>query len=228
MNLPGWTWKDWLQPVPVAMLLCGSGALAFLWLAEEVAEQEYQALDRAILLALRDPADPAMPIGPPWLLTSMTDITALGGYTVLTLIVAFACAYMVAARQRRAALVLLAASLSGTLVSTLVKMLFDRARPDLVPHLVPALSPSFPSGHAMLSATIFLTAGALAAQVVPRRRMAALILGFAVLLTVLVGASRVYLGVHWPSDVVAGWLLGMAWAALWWLAERYLDRRAAR
>ncbi|TIO49667.1 MAG: phosphatase PAP2 family protein, partial [Mesorhizobium sp.] len=101
----------------------------------------------------------------------------------------------------------------------------DRPRPDLVSHLVNETSLSFPSGHAMLSAVTYLTLGSLAARFLPNRRTKIFVLGLAVLTTVLVGTSRVYLGVHWPSDVLAGWCAGFAWAMLCWLAARLLQRR---
>jgi undecaprenyl-diphosphatase len=123
-------------------------------------------------------------------------------------------------------LVAIAASTGGGL-STLMKVLFARERPDIVPHLSIATSPSFPSGHSMLAAVIYLTLGALLARFARRRRLRAYVLAVALLLTVLVGSSRVYLGVHYPSDVLGGWMAGLGWALLCWLAARYLQSRGA-
>ena len=111
------------------------------------------------------------------------------------------------------------------LLSSGLKGLFDRPRPDLVPHAVEVYTMSFPSGHATLSAVTYLTLGALLARVQPRRRVKAYLLGVAVLLAVLIGASRVYLGVHWPTDVLAGWCVGAAWAMLCWTVATWLQRR---
>jgi undecaprenyl-diphosphatase len=111
------------------------------------------------------------------------------------------------------------------LLSTLLKLGFERPRPDLVPHAVVVYTASFPSGHAMLSAVTWLTLGALLMRVEPRRRVKAYVLALAVLTTLLVGASRIYLGVHWPTDVLAGWCIGAAWALMCWLAALWLQRR---
>ena len=119
----------------------------------------------------------------------------------------------------------IAAVVGGTLLSTALKMGFERPRPDLVPHGTRIYTASFPSGHAMLSAVTYLTLGALLARVQKRRRVKALLLGLAILITLLVGMSRVYLGVHWPSDVLAGWCVGAAWAALCWFVALQLQRR---
>ena len=110
-------------------------------------------------------------------------------------------------------------------LSTLLKIGFDRPRPDLVPHEAIVYTASFPSGHAMLAAVVYLTLGALLARVQPRRLLKLYLLGLAILLTVAVGASRVYLGVHWPTDVVAGWAVGAAWALLCWAAALWLQRQ---
>jgi undecaprenyl-diphosphatase len=122
------------------------------------------------------------------------------------------------------ALAVLGWTAAGALLSTLAKLGFARPRPDLVPHGAEVYTHSFPSGHAMSSAVIFLTLGVMIALVQESRRIKFYVLAFAVLLTMLVGMSRVYLGVHWPSDVLAGWALGAAWATLGWLVFRRLDR----
>jgi undecaprenyl-diphosphatase len=111
------------------------------------------------------------------------------------------------------------------LLSTLLKMGFDRPRPDLVPHGALVYTASFPSGHATLSAVVYLTLGALLARVQPRLVLKLYLLGLAILLTVMVGVSRVYLGVHWPTDVLAGWAVGAAWALLCWATALWLQRR---
>lgn len=200
-----------------AFAVLAMGGLGFAVIADEAAEGETHVFDEAILLALRAPGDPNNPIGPPWLELAVSDITSLGGYIVLTLIVASVSIYLLIAGKWRNALVVAGAAASGTMLSEGLKLGFARPRPDLVPQLAEVHSLSFPSGHAMLSAVIYLTLGALLARFHQRRREKALVMTYAVLITILVGASRVYLGVHWPTDVLAGWCLGAAWAALWWL-----------
>ena len=222
MKRPAWLSIASLREVgPIAVL----GVIAFgLWgfasIADEVAENETHAFDHAVLTWLRLPDNPATPIGPDWLLNSMIDITALGGYTVLTLLTVGAAIYRIVLKDYVTAGIVVAAVGSGALLTSLLKWGFDRARPDLVDHLTHAASSSFPSGHATQAAIAFLTLGALMARAQPDRRIKAFVLGGAILLTLLVGISRVYLGVHWPTDVLAGWCLGAAWAAMWWLVLR--------
>jgi undecaprenyl-diphosphatase len=113
----------------------------------------------------------------------------------------------------------------GMLLSPVLKLGFDRPRPDLVPHEVLVYSASFPSGHALQAAVVYLTLGALLARVQPHRRLKGYVLMVSVVLMLLVGSTRVYLGVHWPTDVLAGWAAGAAWAILWWLITFWLQQR---
>ncbi|EJL34797.1 membrane-associated phospholipid phosphatase [Caulobacter sp. AP07] len=204
--------------VLAALLVLAGGALAFLDLSEAVAEGDTKAFDMAVLRALRLPGDPSGLVGPPWLHVAAADVTALGSVTVLGLVVVLAVALMLCLRRWSEAVVVLVGAVGGVAISQALKHLFLRERPEMVYRAVEAANPSFPSGHAMLSAVVFLTLGALAARFSPRRRVKALALGAAVLLSLLVGASRVYLGVHWASDVLAGWSVGAAWAMACWLA----------
>ena len=207
-------------------LLLALGAIAgFLLLlakvAEDVVEKESGSFDRAILLALRVPGDLSVPIGPTWLQAAFADITSLGSPTVITLVTVIAGAYLaVAGRNRLATLVVFSISL-GALTEKLLKIGFDRSRPEVVPHLVTVHSLSFPSGHAMLSAITYLTVGALLAREQANWRKRIFVLSTGLMLTIIIGFSRVFLGVHWPTDVLAGWLAGSAWAlATWIIAEK--------
>lgn len=173
------------------------------------------AFDRALLLALRDPDDPGVPVGPFWLRKAMAEITSLGSGTLLALIVAIAAGALILRREARAALLLAAATASGGFVVTLLKQHFAYPRPGLVAHLVQVQSASFPSAHAANSAIAYLTLGVLLARTETAGAARRYIFAVAVLLTILVGVSRVYLGVHWPSDVAAGWMVGAGWALLW-------------
>ena len=205
----------------------GSGrrAWGFVELAGEVLEGETHAFDERILLALRSATDRSDPLGPGWLEELMRDVTGLGSTGVLTFITLAAAGFLALNRKTHAALFVVAAVGGGMLLSTLLKMGFDRPRPDLVPHGALVYTASFPSGHATLSAVVYLTLGALLARVQPRFVLKLYLLGLAILLTVTVGVSRVYLGVHWPTDVLAGWAIGAAWALFCWAAALWLQRR---
>lgn len=216
------------HPGPYVLLLFLAvvfGLLAFLKLASEMREGETLAFDRWLLLALRSNADPSVPIGPDWLRRTMIDLTSLGGTPVLTLITVAAAGYLLVARRAATALFLVLAISGGALTGTMLKLLFARARPELVHHLVEVTNASFPSGHAMNSAVTYLTLGALLARTEKSRAIRAYLIGLAVVLTLMIGSSRVYLGVHWPSDVAAGWCVGGAWAILCSLIARALQRR---
>ena len=209
------------MPLLLALFAAVAG-WTFLELADEVIEGETDALDRRLLLMLRHAHDLSDPRGPWWLELAMRDVTALGSTSVLALVALAALGYLVILRRWGTALMLACAVAGGLVASHALKLLIERPRPALVPHGVPVLTLSFPSGHATMSAVVYLTLGALLASLQPSRRAAVYLLAVAVLLTVLVGFSRVYLGVHWPSDVLAGWALGAAWAAAcllvsqWW------------
>ena len=210
-------------------LLSASGVLLFfLWLAEEVLEGDTHAFDEAVLLALRGSGNPADPLGPRWLELTARDITSLGGYPVVILMTLCAIGFLMIAAKRHAALLVLVSIGGGMLLSSGLKDLFERPRPDLVPHAVQVFTQSFPSGHATLSAVTYLTLGALLARLQPRRAVKVYLLTLAVLLTLLIGASRVYLGVHWPTDVLAGGCVGAAWALLCWTAAAWLQPRSRR
>ena len=195
-------------------------------LVSEVLEGETQRFDKQILVALRDPANPSQPIGPAWLLGAALDITALGSATVLGLTVAAVGGFLLLQGMWRTAIFVTLASFGGWFINGALKQLFQRPRPDVVPHLREVMTMSFPSGHAMTSAVVYLTLGALTMRIAERRLTKFYCMAVATVATVLVGASRVYLGVHYPTDVIAGWLIGFSWALLCWIVERSLERRA--
>ncbi|WP_332674569.1 phosphatase PAP2 family protein [Aromatoleum sp.] len=209
--------RGWLEPRILAIVVAATSALwAFIEVADEVIEGEAHTVDSAILAALGVTGD----IGPPWLQAAARDVTALGSFPVLGLVVLAVGVFLILAQKRRTAAFVIVATVSGALVSSLLKHIFSRPRPDLFPHGDYVVSASFPSGHAMISALVYLTLGALLARIVPRRRLKLYVMTVALILTLLIGMSRVYLGVHWPTDVLAGWAAGALWALLWWgLAE---------
>lgn len=200
------------------VLLCG---YCFIELADEVKEGETQSFDEWVLRSLRRPDDPAVPIGPIWLREASLDATALGSPIVLLLMLIAVVGFMWLQRQFRMMLLTVAAASTGSLVTLFLKHFIERGRPTVVPHLREVTSPSFPSGHAMLSAIVYLTLGILLMQVVERRTAKLYCLLWAMLLTFLVGISRIYLGVHYPTDVLAGWMAGMAWALACWVAVQF-------
>lgn len=222
-------WLSWLGHHELPALLCvmviSGGAWLFVELAEAVMEGETRRLDTALLLALRNPADPADPLGPPWLEEMGRDFSALGSAGVLVLLTLGVLGYLLLARRLRTALFTAVAVPGGMLLSLMLKTGFERPRPELVPHGTIVYTTSFPSSHAMMSALVYLTLAALLSRTQPQWQLKAYLLLMAMLLSVLVGISRVYLGVHWPSDVLAGWTAGAAWAALCWLAMRTMQRR---
>ncbi len=200
--------------------------LAVVALAEEVLEGDTLTFDKRFLLALRDPANPSIPIGPPWLVSAALDITALGSATVLGLTVLTVAGFLVLQGMWRTGLFVTAATGGALVVNAGLKEVFQRTRPDVVPHLRDVMTMSFPSGHALTSAVVYLTLGALSMRIAQRGITKFYCMAIAMLVTGLVGASRVYLGVHYPTDVLAGWLIGLSWALLCWLVERSLGRRA--
>ena len=223
----GW-WPDWTAGefgmLAALCILAGTG-FGILHLASEIGEGETRAFDTAILLAFRNPADHADPIGPRWVEQAVRDLTSLGSTVVLALITLAALGYLLIERKHRAALFLLIAIGGGTLLSTLLKLGFDRPRPDLVAHGVEVWSASFPSGHALMSTATYLTLGALLARVQSKRRVKLYLIGLALLISLIVGMTRIYLGVHWPTDVLAGWSVGAAWALACWLVSIWLEAR---
>lgn len=200
-------------------------SLAFIFLAAKVAGGSTMAFDRAIIEGLRDTADPAVPAGPQWLQRVMIDVTALGGGTVLTIITAIVVAYLLVVRKWSTAVFVAVAIAGGGAANELLKSTFLRARPDLVAHLTESYASSFPSGHAMNSALTYLTLAALLARTQKNRRVRVFFLAVAIVLTWAVGFSRVYLGVHWPTDVIAGWSIGAMWALIFAVIGHALQRR---
>ena len=214
-------------PILLAGLVVAGGLWGFVELMEVARAGTPRSFDADILLAFRQAGQPNVPIGPLWLEGAMRDITSLGSASVLVLITTATIIYFLLARRWATALLIFVAVAGGQVLSSLLKVGIDRPRPELVSHLVTETSLSFPSGHAMLSAVTYLTLGGLAARFLPGRVTKVYVLSLAVLVALLVGVSRIYLGVHWPSDVLAGWCAGFAWAMLCWLVARLLQRREA-
>jgi len=229
---------DALGQVPDAIrhppwLLIGAGAVAagilLLSLVGFLIDHGLQLdFDQRILLAMRHGTMHGAPIGPAWLKLAMIDITALGGATVLPIVVLIAAGFLAVRRLWLTMWLVLGGTITGSIAIGLVKTLVARARPELTDHLVQVTSESFPSGHAANSAIVYLTIAALIVQIVEGRGARTYILAITALLVTLIGISRVYLGVHWPSDVLAGWSFGTLWALAWWALGAWLRLKRAQ
>ena len=218
-----------LERRELGWLIAGLSVCLLLWgflaLASEVMEGDTTALDTKILVSLRKADDPSRPIGPAWMETALLDLTAIGGPTVRGLVVLSVVGFLALQGRYHTALVVLMTAATGEVASIAMKNVFLRARPTVVPHLRDVASTSFPSGHAMESAIIYLTLGAMLMRLAERRITKIYVIGMAIFLTFLVGVSRVYLGVHYPTDVLGGWIFGFLWASLCWLvAQRFEEQ----
>lgn len=209
----------------VGLCLIAAGLWVFVELADEVGEQGTQSFDERIILSLRNPDDLNDPIGPRWMEEMGRDFTALGGVAFLTLLTFTLAGYLLLEKKPHLAVFLVVIVTGGTVVSYLLKSFFSRPRPDLVPHHSIVYTSSFPSGHSMMAAVTYLTLAVVLARAHARRRVKTYFIAIAALLMIAVGISRVYLGVHWPTDVLAGWTAGTVWAASCWLVARRLQNR---
>jgi len=212
------------------IMLAGLALLLFTgWavieLADEVLEGSTLQYDEWVLFKLRVPGDMSDPVGPEWFEDMWRDITALGSVAVLVLVSVVCAGYLLIRNRRRMFVLLVAATLGGEFISLLLKNLFGRPRPEFGSAATHVVTASFPSGHAMLSAIVYLTLGVLLARTSTRLRLKLYYIGTALLVTLLVGLSRIYLGVHYPTDVLAGWSFGLMWALACWLAAEYLQKR---
>jgi undecaprenyl-diphosphatase len=222
-----WSWAR--EHVSFIVLLCAlviaTGTWGFAKLADEVLEGDTQHFDEWAIKSLRRPNDLATPIGPPWLHEVGRDATALGGMFVLTLVTLAVTGYLLIVRKYRATWLVLGATLSGLVLSTILKNSFNRQRPSVVPHLSNVYTSSFPSGHSMLSAVVYLTLGVMLSRLVPNRAAKIYFLVVALGLSFIIGVSRVYMGVHYPTDVLAGWTAGCVWATICYMVARALQKR---
>lgn len=209
----------------LTVLVIVAGAWGFIELADEVLEGDTKAFDETVLRALRSGEDLGEPIGPSWVRQSARDLTALGGIAVLLLFTLAVSGFLLLARRYHEFALVLAATWGGQIVCSTLKSAVDRKRPDVVPHWDDVATASFPSGHSMMAAVVYLTLSVMLANFLPGRRLKTYIVSLAVVLTFLVGASRVVLGVHYPSDVLAGWTAGLVWALLCGLLAGRFKRR---
>ena len=224
----GWGWiRNQDLVVLLLTLVLAAGTWGMVELVDEVFEGETREVDERLIMAMRSADDPGDPLGPGWFEEGMRDLTALGSMAVLLLLSATVAGFL-GLRGQWHSVWLLVGSLAGGLgLTLLLKDYFGRPRPELVPHLHDVITASFPSGHALLAAVFYLTLGALLARFVVERRVKIYMVGVGVGITGVVGVSRVYMGVHYPTDVLAGWTLGLMWAVACWLVARQLQRTGA-
>lgn len=206
----------------LVLLIC---VLVFLEIGDAISAGETRKFDLSILEFFRSEDDFSKPAGPSWITNFMTDVTALGGGYVLAIMSVFVLIFLILQKHYDAFWLLLAATAGGALISFGLKEIYGRERPDLEFRLITTTYFSFPSGHSMMSAVLYLTQAAIVARFQRTWKIRIYILSAALFLTLIIGASRVYLGVHYPTDVIGGWTIGLAWASFCWFAAWYIQRR---
>lgn len=215
-------------PAPAPVLLyaaAAGGVLAFAAIAAAMRKPGTHAVDQRILLATRSPEDMSDPIGPAIVDEGVRDLTALGSAVVITTVTAVSSLYFLFRGNRRAAATMFVTVAGGAAVVGAVKLAFRRPEPGLVPNALLVDSTSFPSGHTMISVVTYFTLAGLLAQNRPELSTKLLLVGSAGVVSLLVGLSRIYLGVHWPTDVLGGWALGGSWTAASWAVATGLARQ---
>ena len=206
------------------ILAPAAAALIFLWLVLLIASGRSFSLDTTLIMLFRVADNPAVPLGPAWFHEAVRDMTALGSFVGLFFMALTATLALWLCGYRHLAIGLVISLAAAFLASTGLKIAIARQRPDIVEHAALTFTASFPSGHAFLSAATLLTIASFVGLASRRADIARFCMAMAVIITGLIGLSRVYLGVHWPSDVLGGWCLGIVWSSV---ATAWLGRRMA-
>lgn len=210
--------------VLIVLLVLFTSSLAFFQIADEISEGETRNFDLSVIEIFRTDNNPGEPAGAIWIYEFMIDITALGGGNVLALITILVSIFLILQKHYDAFLLLLAATIGGAILSFGLKEIYGRERPDLIYRLVTVNSLSFPSGHSMMSAVLYLTQAAIVARFQKEWKVRIFLISTALFLTFIIGLSRIYLGVHYPTDVIGGWTIGLAWASFCWCIVWYIQR----
>jgi undecaprenyl-diphosphatase len=195
------------RPGRLSLWLSGAALalLAFIRITRELVEGDVTALDHTILLAVARTRTP-------WLTSAAIDITALGSLTLVVLFSAFTLVVLLILHDRLGALQMFAASTGAGILTLVSKDVFERTRPEEVQQLIVVSGFSYPSGHSVATSALYLTIAIIASRHIQQSRARAALFLAASAVVIMVGASRVYLGVHYPTDVVSGIALGAAWA----------------
>jgi len=204
--------------IAIAALLVG-----FIGLASGVLSAATEPFDHAILQALR--TEVSDPYGPAWLERTVVNLSALGSAAVTSLIVCVGALFFLLDKRPRQAILLAGVTSLAALGMTGLKLLIGRERPTIVEHIEVIRGLSFPSGHTLIAAVLYPTLGMLIASNLRQRHLKVFVFVVAALLALIVGLTRVYIGVHYPSDVLGGWLLGLAFAIAAGLVVQSLKRQ---
>lgn len=206
-----------------ALFIIALGVMTFVELADDMTEADGQAFDQSVLAWVQPMA--GEPRGPWWMTEAAADLTSLGGISVLALFATIAIGFLLIHRKRLSALLLVVGLAGGVALSEGLKAIFERERPPAAFQAVETINASFPSGHALLATVFYLSLGVMLTRAFSRRHVKAFVLGAAIVIALLIGTTRVYLGAHWASDVLAGWSVGAAWAMALWLVAYAVERR---
>ena len=209
--------------------LAGALILLFALLATAVSLHLSMGFDRAIILSLRNMENIARPLGPDWLPETMRDITSLGSVVVALGFAAILSGYLLLTGYRGAAALLFGSAVGALLLNDLLKFAIDRPRPDAILQTARVFTSGFPSGHATLSSVTYISAAALFGRLYHERRVRTYLIAISILVVALIGFSRIYLGLHFPTDILGGWCIGAAWVSSSYPAIRMLrppNRRA--
>jgi undecaprenyl-diphosphatase len=209
VQLPARSWRGNPRHALAAALICWAG---FAFIVALVETGHITAFDEAGLRLWRESSDLALPHGPAWLRDAVRDYTALGGALLRNLFALGAIMALSFLKLRREAILFALTIGTGWMVEYGLKVLIGRPRPTIVPHLMEAGGNSFPSSHSFNAAVVYIAMALAFAAISPRRSVRWTVVAGAMLLTLLVALSRVWLGVHYPTDAIAGWLGGAGWA----------------
>ena len=207
------------------LLIMVLALFVFIELGNAVSAGETRVIDKSILYLMRDGSEIHKPIGPERLQYIVRDITALGSSTILTIITLFVVLFLYLKNEKKSIVYVLFATVGGGILVQVLKIFFSRERPEIVTHLASEVTMSFPSGHSAMSTVVYLSLAVLISRIEKKHSTRIFLIAAALIISVIVGISRVYLGVHYPTDVLAGWAIGLFWALLCWFIASALEKK---